>query len=404
MAYGYITSANDYKQQLKNLNRNYEGRKTWNALYGAVDLQGQHMKSQVKSEYSQDMLDTYKQAYDQSKSLNNSSLLSGYKNYAQDELNNQLYSAYDAYRQNYAQNLASVNESIASSNMAIDSALETEATNVKKYQDSLYGYFTDLVDRAYGQGNYDTADDNLLNALKEAGLYGYITHNDGTSALMSSEELYSKIYDSERNLTPEGIALYENLMDTMGIKYGPEYGFNSYLANTDNELYQWSQALNPYDYTEAGTNVGTVRTLLGLPSSYTPKRTSDEAEGNGIYGPPTPSGYEAPSKPNNHNSKQATKPEAAKSQYYNVVMKAYNKYDADSTDSKNMLTYLDNAYKKGNLITEQEYYDTIINSFDRLAAKGTDSGVMLNYLDDALKANNITETKYRMLYNKYIKK
>ena len=48
---------------------------------------------------------------------------------------------------------------------------------------------------------------------------------------------------------------------------GRGISFAQWLAGNDEKLYEWSRSYNPYNYTEAGTNLGSFKTMVGLTSA-----------------------------------------------------------------------------------------------------------------------------------------
>ncbi len=84
---------------------------------------------------------------------------------------------------------------------------------------------------------------------------------------MSSSELYSQFYDENRMITDRGKDFYDQMLNQLGVTEGSDYSFHKYLAEKNPELYDWSISPNMYDYTEAGTNLGTFKTLMGLEST-----------------------------------------------------------------------------------------------------------------------------------------
>ena len=75
MSYGFITNAEDAKNALKELNRNYEGRKVWSDLYSSVNLAEQQALSSLKSDYSSDITQAYVNAHKNKAVIANSDLL-----------------------------------------------------------------------------------------------------------------------------------------------------------------------------------------------------------------------------------------------------------------------------------------------------------------------------------------
>ena len=269
MAYGYITSTNEYKKQLKDLNRNYEGRRVWDELYGQIGLSKQLAESTLNQDYSTNVLDAYSEAYNQRLAIANSALGTGYKQQAMEDLDFALSEAFDSYRQNYLTQKAQIDENALAANQAIDAELTKQAKNIKLYQDSFYNYLDDLWNRAQGTGKYEDIGVNttLQNLFINDPLWSRYTEKiDKNTHLLDSSSLYAQLYDANHMITDKGRDFYDQMFNSLGVVEGKDYSFHRYLSEVNPELYDWSIASNPYDYTEAGTNMGTFKTLMGLDS------------------------------------------------------------------------------------------------------------------------------------------
>ncbi len=74
--YGQIFSTNDIARQLKEANRTYEGLKTWEQLYGSVNLAEEQIISSLKQDYSKEISQAYLSSLDV-----NSAIMSFCKNH-----------------------------------------------------------------------------------------------------------------------------------------------------------------------------------------------------------------------------------------------------------------------------------------------------------------------------------
>ena len=290
-----IISTDKIKSQLRELNRNYEGRQTWNELYAGVDLAEKQAVNQATSSYESDVLDAYISAFKTRSQVANSNLGSGFKEAAIADLDYDLAEAFNSYKQNYASQLSTIGQNALDAKTAIDEELTTYSTNVANYQKSMYGYLTDLYNRAYGLNTYeDVGEDLKLKELFENDMlwnrytnaeYQYQTDDNGNiiydekgkpivvkdekgndvisgRKLLTEEELYSSLYDKENNIKESGVDFYDQMLNQLGTNYS----FDAYLNKTNPELYSWSQQASVYDYNKAGTNQGSFKTLMGLDS------------------------------------------------------------------------------------------------------------------------------------------
>jgi hypothetical protein len=293
----YIMTGDKIKSQLKQLNRNYQGRQTWNELYGSINFAEQQGLANAASSYESNILNAYSEAYRNRASIANSALGSGYKQALTADLDYALSQAYDSYRQNYLSQVSQVKDNSATAISALDDELTTYSNNMAKYQNSMYTYLQDLYNRAYGLENYKElgTDKILANKFEQDPLWqryidtqyqyqldeqGNIMLDDKGNAiiakddagnpitnatLIKEQDLYSMLYDNDK-LTEKGIDFYDQMLNSLGVELGEDYGFNAYLNKTDSKLYEWSQQASVYDYNKAGTNLGTFKQLMGLES------------------------------------------------------------------------------------------------------------------------------------------
>ena len=271
--YGYIFTKDNVKEQLKNMNRTYQGRQTWGEYYGAIDIAKQDALSKITHDYSSDVLEAYKTAEENKSIVANSALGQGYKEEAFKDIDASLMQAYDAYRQTYADNVESVESNVDAQKAAIDKALDVEATNMQSMLNSGYDYLTDLYNRAYGLGDYDEIDNSLNSLFEDDALWNkYLTEEvdkegNVTKRLLTQNELYSQLFDENNELTIKGTDFYDQMINQLGSELGEDYGYYSWLNKTNPDLFEWSQSYNPYDYNAAGTNMGTFKTMLNMQST-----------------------------------------------------------------------------------------------------------------------------------------
>lgn len=273
--YGYIFTKDNVKEQLKNMNRTYQGRQTWGEYYGAIDIAKQNALSKITHDYSSDVLEAYKTAEENKSIVANSALGQGYKEEAFKDIDASLMQAYDAYKQTYANNVASVESNVDAQKAAIDDALDVEATNMQNMLNSGYDYLTDLYNKAYGLGDYeDIGEDEALKTRFESdALWNKYLIEDAneegnvTKRLLTQNELYSQLFDENNELTIKGTDFYDQMINQLGTELGEDYSYYNWLNKTNPELFEWSQRYNPYDYTEAGSNIGTFKTMLNMQST-----------------------------------------------------------------------------------------------------------------------------------------
>ena len=77
--YGQIFSTNDIARQLKEANRTYEGLKTWEQLYGSVNLAEEQTINSLKQDYSKEISQAYLSSLQQEQDILGSNIGQGYK-------------------------------------------------------------------------------------------------------------------------------------------------------------------------------------------------------------------------------------------------------------------------------------------------------------------------------------
>ena len=255
--YGQIFSANDIAKQLKEANRTYEGLKTWEQLYGSVNIAEQQMMSSLKQDYSKEIGQAYLSSLQQEQDILTSNIGQGYKEQMLSENQLALEEAFEAYQQNYLQGVQSISENTAKATSQITSQLEQQADYTKQFAESPYQYLSYL---------YDEYNDNELFTQDEWKRY-LTTDEEGVERLKTWEELTQNFFDENNELTTLGVDFYDQMLNQIAQgEYGlPSYG--KWLSETNEDLFNWMQTYNPYNYTEAGTQFGTLKTMLGLKST-----------------------------------------------------------------------------------------------------------------------------------------
>lgn len=283
--YGMITDTSSIKQQLKEANRDYMGRKTWENLYAGIDIAEKQQIGVLKQDYAKAISDAYATAYNNKVAIGASNLGQGYKAEAMDDIDIALQEAYDTYRRNYLQAESEIQTASAEAVENVDNALTEQAENIKKFADAPYEYLKYLFNK-YSEGNpednifltnelwkrytYEEKDEEgnltgerLLKSWEDIVAYG--AYDEYTDEFGNVQKEWTGLYDDAGNLTIKGADFYDQMMNDLAQKGG--YSFGEWLSNYDEDLYNWSQSYNPYDYTEDQRNVGSFRTMVGLTST-----------------------------------------------------------------------------------------------------------------------------------------
>lgn len=265
--YGNITTRSSVKQSLMEANKDYLGRKSWEQLYGSIDLAKQKQISELQQDYSKDMANAYASAYNQNTAIASSNLGQGYKLSAMESIDDALAKAYETYRSNYLQGVSEAESYASKAAEGVTEALDTQTENTQTMLHKPYEYLTWLREQ-YAEG--DDEKDIFLNDL----LWKRYTKDEldeegnatGNRVLMSWDDLQAKMYDSDGNLTDYGTEFYDTMLNKMSVEQ-PSLGFNKWLAENDEKLYDWFASANPYDYDlNDNRNIGAFKKLVGMKS------------------------------------------------------------------------------------------------------------------------------------------
>lgn len=277
--YGSVFDAKDIKKYLLKYNRDYTGKKSWESLYNQINLSTARQLTSLSADYSQAMSDAYVAAYANKAAVNSSNIGEGYKTAIDEELDIALDAAYDAYRSNYLSSVSDIENAANEATAQIDLAMEEEANNISSFAMKPYEYLQYLFDK-FGEGSEE---DNIF--YNEA-LWKQYTNEEFDEngelvnrSLKSWDEIVAKgikdengewigLYDADNRLTIKGADFFDQMLNYYDYtKPGAGLGFGSWLAENDPDLFKWSKEYNPYDYTEAGTHLGSFKTMFGLTST-----------------------------------------------------------------------------------------------------------------------------------------
>lgn len=283
--YGMIYDTSSIKNQLKEANRDYTGRKTWENLYSSIDLSEKQQINALKQDYAKAMSAAYSTAYQNKAAIANSNLGQGYKVSAIDDVDAALQKAYAKYQQDYLKDTSKIESTANEAYENVNSALTEQAEYTKKFANAPYQYLQYLFDK-YNEGSdkdnifltndlwkrytYEETDDegNLTGEralkswedIKNYGAYEEYIDNDG-----AKQKEWTGLFDDSGNLTIKGADFYDQMMNDLAQKGG--YSFGEWLSTEDEDLYNWSKSYNPYDYTTDQSNAGSFRTMVGLTST-----------------------------------------------------------------------------------------------------------------------------------------
>ena len=284
--YGMIYDTKTIKSQLAEANRDYYGRKTWEDLYGSIDYAKQKQLGQLEQNYSGAMAEAYASAYRANQLVAASNLGEGYKVASMEETDIALEEAYQAYRQNYLSGVAEIESVAAQQTQKVTDALAEQAAYIRDFADTPYQYLQYVFEQ-YGEGeqsenifyNEEMWKRYTKEAKDEAGnltgerelksweeIANYGAYEEITDEFGNTKKQWTGLYDESGNLTIKGADFFDQMINQLAYE-GRGISFGQWLAENNQELYDWSQSYNPYDYTEAGSNLGSFKTIVGLTST-----------------------------------------------------------------------------------------------------------------------------------------
>lgn len=284
--YGMIYDTSSIKSQLAEANRDYYGRKTWENLYSSIDYAKQKQLGQLEYDYSDAVAKAYASAYAANQNIASSNLGQGYKLAAQEETNVVLEEAYNTYRQNYLSGISQIESAAAKQTETVTDALTEQATKVRDYANAPYQYLQYLF-KHYGEGDksknifyneemWKRYTNEILdeeeNPTGERELKSWEdivnagAHETITDEFGNVKKQWTGLYDESGNLTIKGADFFDQMFNQLA-EEGRGVSFGQWLSENNQDLFKWSQSYNPYNYTEAGTNVGSFNTMVGLTST-----------------------------------------------------------------------------------------------------------------------------------------
>lgn len=269
---GKADIANQFRSGLSQLGKNY-------------GQQG----SELGRNFTQSMSDAFDVARKQRSSFlsQSASVGSGQRQNIARDLDAVTTKAYDSYIQNYMKNKQLLDTNLKSGSeelkMNRDSAISQLETNAQNAKTSLANQYNKLIEQDskeieqiekdvakeaenfvamanmpieylqyLWENNPDLFNDDLL------GRYTYLDES-GARQLISKEQMNSNFFDYDEDgnvsLSDVGKDLYSIIAYGLG-DTGAALGFNDYMSENYNDLYQWATALNTYGDTEFVNSYG----------------------------------------------------------------------------------------------------------------------------------------------------
>lgn len=279
-----IDTLQNYERSLFKENKNLYGQNTWDVALGNINTNKQIAEKALETSYGKAVAEAYTSAQKQKSAVASSDLFSGYKESAYDEIDSALNDAYNTYMSKLSTGKQELEKTANEQKENVYSALSEQAQNtmdlrntVEDYRNFIYNYF---VEHANDEGvdNIFATNPNwnkyLVEVPENTPLSEDVTYmnlGEGddmrTYRLKTIDELNYDFFDENNNLTVAGVDYYDQMLNEFANKAGSDVpSFDKYLAQTNPELYDWARSTDPYNYTKAGTNLGSFKTLFGMTS------------------------------------------------------------------------------------------------------------------------------------------
>lgn len=271
---GAVWTSKNVANQLYEQNRDYNNRQTWHTALAENTAQGSTALAELERQYNTATNEAYVSYLKNKNALQNSAVVGEGKNELLSQNDLALQEAYDSYRNSLAEGSAQIASAVAESETAINKALEEQAQYTADYANLHWDYLEQLF-YDYGQGENTIFDNKLWSkytvdepVLDAEGNPMYDDQGNPVTEkrIMTRDELASQLYDENGNLTMQGVDFYDQIENAVA-QGGTGMSWGDYLAENNEDLFNWAASYNPYNYTFEGTNAGTFRTMVGMAST-----------------------------------------------------------------------------------------------------------------------------------------
>lgn len=271
---GAVWTSKNVANQLYEQNRDYNNRQTWHTALAENTAQGATALAELERQYNTATNEAYVSYLKNKNALQNSAVVGEGKDELLSQNDLALQEAYDSYRNSLAEGSAQIASAVAESETAINKALEEQAQYTADYANLHWDYLEQLF-YDYSQGENTIFDSKLWSkylvdepVLDAEGNPMYDDQGNPVTEkrIMTRDELASQLYDENGNLTMQGVDFYDQIENAVA-QGGTGMSWGDYLAENNEDLFNWAASYNPYNYTFEGTNAGTFRTMVGMAST-----------------------------------------------------------------------------------------------------------------------------------------
>lgn len=300
LKYGLNFTASDIAPFLEQNDILQNNVRSWRQLFGNASIGYESQKGLLQNDYTTAIADAYNAHLLQREGIYRAGLSASDTGAMLRTHDRNLADAYDTYLQKYREGLGALGTAYATEIGDIQKGLTDRAQNFADLYSSAYKYWTDelskssmLVDdttkpiyegegkKAVATGEYEKTPLSLATEYGFGDLFdaqGQILPWEEASHLFINNEGVltdrgRQFFDQTFNIKPEGYSWIDDKGDTHTTR-----GFTQWLSDTNSDLYTWAMSPDGYDYTRAGTNLGTAKSIVGLESDDTAYRNHEYAD------------------------------------------------------------------------------------------------------------------------------
>ena len=262
--YGINILSSDIRNILEKNNKQQSGVRTWRQLFGNASLGYENQADSLKSYYSDVMAQAYKSNLAQQNNIMGAGLNVGATNELISLTRQNLQDAYNNYIKNYAANLNTAATAYSKEIDAISQALTERADNFAKLYNYAYNYLSEEL-----SSSVDSTGKTYLDANDMSWMY----EGEGIDRKLASwNNIASKLKNDDGSLNEQGKAFFDQIFNARPEGFKNDTGdntktFGEWLSEKDNDLYNWLVSQDLFNYTFAGTNLGTAKVIIGRDST-----------------------------------------------------------------------------------------------------------------------------------------
>ena len=272
--YGNTFTASDAKNVMEKTQRQKNGVRTWQQLFGNTSYAATAQSDMLKQTYGDVISQAYAANLANKNTIYGAGLTAGSMNRLLDDNNQAFQSAYQQYLANYQDANTTLQDNYQKAMNSINDEMNAEAENYAKLYNYTYDYIRDelqystyrginnefanmfITSKEIEDGKYDSSMEGQLKDWNTIAIENGLVDDDGNLTMAGKKYL-----DMVFNAAPQS-SLYTDEDSTRFTK-----SFDEWLSDKDSDLRTWYSSADPYNYTKAGTRFGTAKQMAGLESA-----------------------------------------------------------------------------------------------------------------------------------------